>query len=128
MQCRQTLNRIIDAHAPYKWIKCKGNQAQWVTNEFLGLVIDAREYYMSKCRKTPSTVNKRKCQEAIKAVTNMKRILQRDYMNDAIEAGKGNSKETWKRLKQVWPLKNESTKIIELEGKTEAVENGRGNE
>ncbi len=47
----------------------------------------------------------------------MKKQLQREYINDAIKEGKGNSKEIWKRLKEVWPLKNKSYKILELNGK-----------
>ena len=115
-QFMQTITSIIDRYAPFKWVKCHGNHAKWVTNEFLGL-IDAREYFVKKCKKAPSIVNNRKRQDAIKAVNVMKRRLQRDYIEEAIQSGKGNSKETWKRLKQVWPLKNKSTKIIELNGK-----------
>ena len=111
-----TLTWIIDKYAPYKWIKCKGQRAKWVTHEFLGL-IDAREYHIKRCRKTPLIVNKRNKQDAIRAVNNMKLRLQRDYIDEAIEQGKGNSKEIWKRLKQVCPLKNKSTKIVEFNGK-----------
>ena len=32
------LERIINTHAPYKWIKCKEEMAKWITNEFLGLI------------------------------------------------------------------------------------------
>ena len=85
-------------------------------------LIDAREYYINKCKKTPSITNTRQRREAIKAVNDMKRKLQQEYIEEAIESGKGNSKETWKRLKQVWPLKNKSTKIIELNGKNDPAE------
>ena len=65
-KCMNTLTKVFDKYAPYKWIKCKGQQAKWVTNEFLGL-IDAREYHMKKCRKTSSIVNKQNKQHVIRA-------------------------------------------------------------
>ncbi len=52
----------------------------------------------------------------------MKRKLQREYTDEAIRMGNGNTKEVWKRLKEVWLLKNKSTTIVELNGKSEAWE------
>ncbi len=54
--------KIIDQHAPYKWIKIKEKTAEWITNEFLSL-IDTRNFRMKKYRKCRTDLNWRLRQE-----------------------------------------------------------------
>ena len=64
---------IIDRYAPYKNIKCKGQQARWVTNELLAL-IDDREYWSNKFKKNPSPDNEAHKKLAQTLVHRMKEI------------------------------------------------------
>ncbi len=69
---------IIDKHAPYKDIRCKGPLPTWFTNELMSL-IDDRTYRLRKHKKSPMPENYRLRQEDITLVNQMKRELQRDH-------------------------------------------------
>ncbi len=48
---------IIDLFAPYKWVNCRGKSAEWVTNDFLGLV-DYKHFRCRKFSQNPTPENK----------------------------------------------------------------------
>ncbi len=112
------LLNIIEKHAPFKDIKCKGLLPTWFTNELMSL-IDDRTYHLRRHKKFPTPENYRLRQEAINLVNHMKKELQREHAKNALDACKGDSKQTWKELKKLWPLKNKKSHIKEINGSTD---------
>ena len=55
-------------------------------------------------------------------VNQMKKELQIEHAKNALNACKGDSKQTWKELKKLWPLKNKKTNIKEINGSTNLME------
>ena len=108
---------VIERHAPYKYIKCRDNNVKWITNEFLGL-LDERNHRLNEYKQHPSQLNWRLRQEAIYHVREMKCELQQEYVNNLIQEARGDSKETWRAFKELWPTKNQSNHINSLCGAT----------
>ena len=71
---------------------------------------------MKNFRKCPTALNWRLRHEAIYIANQSRKALQRQYVENALQASKGNSKETWKTLKKVWPLKTKSSHINNIIG------------
>ena len=83
--------KVIDSHAPYKWIKIKEKTAEWITNEFLSL-IDTRNFRMKQYRKCRTELNWRLRAEAIRIVDLTKKQLKREYIESSLNANKNNPK------------------------------------
>ena len=75
---------------------------------------------MRKYRKNPSAINWQARQQAIHAVNELKKDLKMHYVQKALDDCKGDSKSTWKKLKELWPSKNRQNLITEIAGKTDA--------
>ena len=54
--------------------------------------------------------------ESIKLAKDMKLQLQQNHVKNALQQAGGDSKEMWKVLKELWPLKNKSSNIKSLNG------------
>ena len=54
--------------------------------------------------------------EAINNVTQTKYELQKEYCNSIINEARGDSKDTWKALKEIWPTKNKNSHVNNIEG------------
>ena len=111
---------IFDKHAPIKKIKCKTNQAKWVTGEFLSL-LDEREHIGTICSKHPTQHNFARKRDVNRQIKQMKRALKRNYIADAIESCRGDTKKTWKIIKELWPNKQKQTRINKLGDETEPI-------
>ncbi len=66
---------IFNTHAPFTKIKCKSNQAKWVTGEFLSL-LDEREHISNVCSKHPTVANMARKRDVNRRIKNMKRSLK----------------------------------------------------
>ena len=116
----QTLLSIFDKHAPITKIKCKDNQAKWVTGEFLSL-LDEREHIGTICSKHPTLQNLARKRDVNRRIKQMKRALKRNYVADAIESARGDTKKTWKIIKELWPTKQKRTKISKVGEETDPI-------
>ncbi len=95
--------------------RTKHERAKWVTDEFLSL-LDTRKYRMHRYRTTPTPLNWRLRQEAIKVAHDFKIALQREYAEESLRQSKGDFGETWRVLKKLWPLKNKKSSIENFGG------------
>ena len=109
---------IIDRHAPYNFVKIKDGLAKWVTNEFLGLLDDRRDR-MKRYKKYRTPENWEAGQAAIKLAKDIKVELQRNHVEETLNNARSDSKEMWKALKELWPLKNKTNNIKSLQGHSE---------
>ena len=107
------LRMIIDIHAPYKKIKCRSNQPKWVTEDFLSL-IDEKEHLCHIYNKNRTQYNAARKREAERRVKQMKRVLKKEYIDKALIECQGDSKKTWKAIKNLWPGKNKTTNITKI--------------
>ena len=76
--------RIIDRHAPFKWVKCKGKRPAWVTDELLAL-IDNRTHCIRRFKKNRTAEHWQQKQHAIAVVNAMKKNLQREHVQSTLE-------------------------------------------
>ena len=117
----ETFNNIFisvaNVHTPYKRIKCRTNQPKWITAEFLSL-IDEREHWFNVYRRRPSQEIAAKKRISCRRVARMKRLLKRNYIHEALESCKGDSKKTWRILKELWPTSSKKQNFTEINRKS----------
>ena len=75
---------LFDLHAPITKIKCKSHQPKWITGEFLSL-IDEREHLSNIHKRRPTSWSAARKREACQQVNRMKRILKRNYVQEALD-------------------------------------------
>ncbi len=107
------LLRVINTHAPYKKIKCRANQPKWVNGDFLSL-IDEKEHLCHVYNKNPTQFNAARKRESERRVKQMKRVLKREFIDKALSDCQGDSKKTWKVIKNLWPGKSKATNITRI--------------
>ena len=110
---------VVDYHAPFKYIKCKGERPAWLTNEFLSLV-DDRVYCQRRYNKCPTAENLIARDLARARVNEMKIELKRSYVADTLADCQGDSRATWRELKKLWPTKNKGNNIPCLNGEDDS--------
>ena len=109
---------IAEIHAPHKQIKCKDIMPKWITAEFLSF-IDEREHWANIHRRRPSQYTAARKREAMRRVSYMKRQLKRNYINETLADCQGDSKKTWRLIREIWPTdKNSKQQIQEISGET----------
>ena len=108
---------VIDKHAPYRQLKLREFAPKWLNTEYLSLV-DAREYWCKKFKKNPTEFNLYQKNKAINDCKVLKIELQQNYFKDKIEQHKHDSKKLWKTLKEIWPTKQRSCNIRQINGKS----------
>ena len=89
---------LVNKHAPYKILNCREKSAPWVTNELLSF-IDEKIFRCRKFKRKPNAGNELLKKEAIKRVSQLKRHLQRTYINNQLEECEGDSRKLWRCLK-----------------------------
>ena len=52
-------------------------------------------------------------------VARMKRILKRNYIQETLEGCKGNSKKSWRLIREFLPTKSKQSDILEINGKVD---------
>ena len=106
---RMLLN-VIDRHAPFKKLKCKANLPKWITGDFLSAV-DEKEHRCNIYSRRPTVENAARKRRAIRLVKQMKRVLKKGHIEEALTECQGDPKQTWKVIKSLWPGKSKSTAI-----------------
>ena len=114
----QTLLSIFDRHAPIKKNKCKTNQTKWVSGEFLSLLYE-REHISNICRKHPTQHNLARKRDVNRQIRQMKRAVKRNYIANVIESCRGDTKKTWKIIKELGLNKQKHTKITKMGDESE---------
>ena len=112
---KSRIANVAERHAPHKWVTAREKSADWVSNEFIGLV-DLKHHWCSKFNKHPSEYNKAKKVEAIRLVTRTCIALQKNYINDMLHNCRGKPDEIWKCFKKFWPLKSKSGYVNSING------------
>ncbi len=98
---------------------CKDYMAKWITAEFLSL-IDEREHWANINRRRPSQYAAARRREAMQRVSYMKRQLECNYIHEALTDCNGDSKKTWRLIREIWPSdKNGRQPINEIAGETD---------
>ena len=108
-----TLVKIIDKHAPFTQLKLRDFAPPWLNTEFLGLV-DAREYWSNKYKKSQSEYNLMQREIAKANAKELKEQLQQSYFEEQIEQARGDSKKLWKVVKEFWPTKPKGNNINKI--------------
>ncbi len=89
-----------------------------MTAEFLSL-IDEKHHWSNICKRRPNQYNKAHKREAIQRVNRESTCTKRGYITERLSVCKGNSKRTWKILKELWPSKSKKTEIKQIDNLTE---------
>ena len=111
----------MDKHAPFKRIKCKSNQPKWITGDLLSL-IDEKEHLCNIYNRRPTPYNQARKRAAVRRVKQVKQILKKGFIEEALRECHGDSKQTWKVIKTLWPGKKKSIKIKSINGLTDSLD------
>ena len=112
---------VVNKHAPYQWINCRGRNVVWVTGELISY-IDEREFRTRKYNLNPTDENRILRDMARKQVTRVKNYLKKNYIVNKLKENAGDSKQFWKTMKKFYPLKSKSSQITNIHGKTATVD------
>ncbi len=93
---------VVNIHMPWRRIRTRRDRAPWITNEYLSL-INTREYWSRKYRKsrTPDILCNK--QNAIKACNRLRKELKKQFVEKSLSKFQNNPKKLWKCLRNFWP-------------------------
>ena len=108
----QILLEIADKHAPVREHRIKGQNAPWITDDFLSAIRE-RDFLLKKATKFNRTEDWNDFRKKRNNVNKLKNNLKRTYYNRTLRESKNNPRELWKKIRELIP-DQASTKITEL--------------
>ena len=101
---RKTLIDICNELAPWMRLKLRDFAPPWLNSEYLAL-IDAREYWCGKYKKSQTLENLQRKVLAISTANTVRNELKVSYFEDQIKQAGSDSKSLWKAIKQILAIK-----------------------
>ena len=92
---------LVNCHAPFEWVTCKGVRTAWVTDELLAL-INNRTHSIRRFKKTRRAGNWESKQHAINVVYVLKKDIPCEHVRAISKECAGNAKATWHKIKELW--------------------------
>ena len=115
----ETLNLIIEKHAPLQQRRVSQKYCPWLTPDFYKLR-KSRDKLKKSAIKTKSRILMESYRHVRNKVNSLNRTLKKKYYSNKIQESVGNLKQTWKIANQILNKSSKTTKIdsIRLDDKT----------